>query len=586
MAIGDQGQQVASQGLGLDQIADVVNRQKISDKRLRNEMMRMGTSDPNAFSLQNKQSLQQAQQPSEFWGAGRQLAENQNIQDEGYGVLNSVSPVLGGQRYYYGNLDPTSKQGLASLYDNPQYRAFKQQQDALKNPAKNYSIAELKDLISPPKSYDAFSSFGDHEMPENQELTRQRNLLYELNDKSQGTLANIDPGWYLKSMDNPTYYSAQALYNKPLDDIFNAKVLGPYNPLAHQNDPTVKFLNSKYKLTPGGWDLGDGKRYVPTKSFQGNDWYGVRGKTGNEEMDAPTFSQFIEKDWADAFTPEGTFNKEGWHVVNPDYDAIARRGMIGTASVLAPAFFSYLGTAETAAGQGGTTAGSSATIPAGSEGLMTGSLATEAAPAVAGGGSSAGMFGNSNLNLGNSYLNALGEGAIRAGVTSGGDPKATLTGALGGMFGNMAGNTNTIAQKLSSAGFSPAAIQSILSGSGTALSGLLTGKSAQQSALSGIGSGLGSYANTAIQGLTSDYLGDAMSKVVGGAAGGGLNSLFNQNSPVQGSLFGAMSGGLHGFLNSSARDANTLTPEVNSSNKKTANDVTNLARLFTRNRNR
>ena len=53
------------------QIADAINRQKIGSQRQRREMMRLGTTDPNAFALQNQPSLQQAQQPSEFLGAGR-----------------------------------------------------------------------------------------------------------------------------------------------------------------------------------------------------------------------------------------------------------------------------------------------------------------------------------------------------------------------------------------------------------------------------------------------------------------------------------------------------------------------------------
>ena len=47
----DQFQQTSQ--LGLDQIADAVNRQKIGDRRLRNEMIRAGTTDPSSFAVQN-----------------------------------------------------------------------------------------------------------------------------------------------------------------------------------------------------------------------------------------------------------------------------------------------------------------------------------------------------------------------------------------------------------------------------------------------------------------------------------------------------------------------------------------------------
>jgi hypothetical protein len=78
-------------------------------------------------------------------------------------------------------------------------------------------------------------------------------------------------------------------------------------------------------------------------------------------------------------------------------------------------------------------------------------------------------------------------------------------------------------------------------------------------------------------------LGDIGSKMLGGAASGGLNSLFNKNDVVNGSLFGGMSGGLHGFLNSVGRgDEGALTPEQNIRNKQTAQNLTKLAKLFVR----
>jgi hypothetical protein len=81
---------------------------------------------------------------------------------------------------------------------------------------------------------------------------------------------------------------------------------------------------------------------------------------------------------------------------------------------------------------------------------------------------------------------------------------------------------------------------------------------------------------------TSGSLGELGSKALGGAASGGLNSLFSNNSPVAGSLFGAMSGGLHGFLNSTDRSNNTYNREQDTKNRNTAQTATKLARLFTR----
>lgn len=81
---------------------------------------------------------------------------------------------------------------------------------------------------------------------------------------------------------------------------------------------------------------------------------------------------------------------------------------------------------------------------------------------------------------------------------------------------------------------------------------------------------------------TASSLGEIGSKALGGAASGGLNSLFTKNSPIEGSLFGAMSGGLHGFLNSTDRSNNTYSKQQDTKNRQTAQAATKLAKLFTK----
>lgn len=507
MAIGDQGTQAQALGLDASQIADAVNRQKIGSQRQRNEMMRLGTSDPNAFALQNKQQLQQATQPSEMWGAGRQLASNQNVQGDEFGLIDQAAPKLGGDRYYYGNTDWTTNQGLQSLYDKTGYTQYKEQQ--ARNAYKPTSIQDLLTSIGH-WSTKAPEVYGDNDprvMPANREMLDQRDLAAQISQFNPDAYSDR-PGLGIGTGDiDWRGVNQQALLKKPMDDFFNAKVFGAYSPLTHQEDPYVKFLNSKYKPTTNGWDLGDGKLYTPIKSFQGNDWYGLNGPTGNAEMDSPTFSQAIEKDWADAFTPEGKFNKEGWHVTQPKSHAM--QGILGTLSVIAPALFYGLGMVGTAAGEGGaaaggtgtavgeggaSVAGSSAAIPAGSEGLMTGSLATEAAPAAA--GASTGMFGNSNLDMGNAWLNRAGEGAIRGAVGSGGNLKSILGGALSGGIGStINSNLSGLGKYLTDQGLSSNVANSITdfaSGAGGSLVKNLFGKNSGQEMLQGaLASGVG-----------------------------------------------------------------------------------------------
>lgn len=86
------------------QIADAINRQKLGSQRTKNEMMRQGTQDPGAFAMNNQSQIQQAQQPSEFWGAGRKeltAGTDQSL----LGALGGTKTNLGGQDFYYSPYD-------------------------------------------------------------------------------------------------------------------------------------------------------------------------------------------------------------------------------------------------------------------------------------------------------------------------------------------------------------------------------------------------------------------------------------------------------------------------------------------------
>ena len=94
-----------TQVLSQEQIADAVNRAKIGNQRHKNEMMRLGTSDPTSFKMTFGKQLQDQEAPSEFWGAGRKLAYNQSPDQETSDFAGAALPTLGGQRYYYGDTD-------------------------------------------------------------------------------------------------------------------------------------------------------------------------------------------------------------------------------------------------------------------------------------------------------------------------------------------------------------------------------------------------------------------------------------------------------------------------------------------------
>lgn len=94
-----------TQILSQEQIADAINRAKIGSQRQKNEMMRLGASDPTSFQMNFNTQLQDQSAPQEFWGAGRKLASNQSPDQETSDFAGAALPTLGGQRYYYGDTD-------------------------------------------------------------------------------------------------------------------------------------------------------------------------------------------------------------------------------------------------------------------------------------------------------------------------------------------------------------------------------------------------------------------------------------------------------------------------------------------------
>ena len=172
-------------------------------------------------------------------------------------------------------------------------------------------------------------------------------------------------------------------------------------------------------------------------------------------------------------------------------------------------------------------------------------------------------YGGSQISLG-----GTGGAPVGTAVSSTGSAANSMSGSAGGIFGSGVSLGSTAANQAAQAMLMNVGANYARTGDlETAL------KAAAFSTTSGAaGNWLGS--------ATASSLGEIGSKALGGAASGGLNSLFTKNSPIEGSLFGAMSGGLHGFLNSTDRSNNTFNRQQNEKNRQQAQAITKLARLF------
>ena len=80
-----------AQILSQEQIADAINRAKIGSQRQKNEMMRLGTSDPTSFQMHFSKQLQDQAAPQDYLGAGGKLTNDLLPKQETYSYNDQTS---------------------------------------------------------------------------------------------------------------------------------------------------------------------------------------------------------------------------------------------------------------------------------------------------------------------------------------------------------------------------------------------------------------------------------------------------------------------------------------------------------------
>ena len=580
----------------LSQISDLVSRNKISDKRKRNEMMRLGTSDPNSFAMQNQQQIQQAQQPSEFWGAGRKEASNQNPD---LAAANMVGGLynLGGTYNYYGDKDTSTAQFGTKGYQTKDlgkgsYDILGQSGQSL---GTGYgSVANAINAYRKSRYDQDIAAYNASHVPE---TTGYEGSIFE---RTGGTAQpeyrdfNDVLSGYLEPAPVYTPYQSRPGGFGVLEDW---EVLGQL--LNPQND--------RFSLSPGAWNAtknytGDLRRGVPsnkaTESITGlNTLFGSSpliwdGKLLGYSMDPtpsdksilgyqnPYSAARLDKEgrtqsaaglsrlyqnpelWKSLgqsinenqfFVPtENAAKLPGWQNKELSEYARQKNGLFGGVfDVLDP----ILDTIDPLHDKAQDNVTSLLGKDSQKETFNT------VAPMVAN------LFGGWGAML--NAFNSASQGDFAGGALS------ALSG--GSQLGGTGNLTSNIGNQFKSLGLSPELAKTASGFTTSALTNAARGgdiKSSLGAALFGAGSGA---AGDALAKATEGTLGDIGSKMLGGAASGGISSLFNKNSPVAGSLYGAMSGGLHGFLNSTSKSGNQFNQKTDDDNRMKAQT---LAKLF------
>lgn len=519
-------------GIGLDQsqLADVINQQyKGYSQKQRNQMMQSAAATPDNWSSITQQSNQQAQQPSEYLGAGR----TSNIPNVSYngqkltgydeGNLGYLSTMNSG----YSNADFDYKDTSGKGYFLPETQNKIESQapnflsgwfGAYNNPSGNYTEHRA---INPGGYYYADPWGFSHSVSKvgnNKFFVPESTLNEHTRSGTADTWYGINPSADLSGLQYGQYNGQGGLFFDPSKTNLSSLLTPQRNNSAYAEKKSGgigSFAGDIMKIAdPGSWYAHGGDDYFNAVDEKGlysalfNN-FGADGKGLNSALDTldpmHDTGQNAIADVVGADSQEEAFNMIAPTLVN----------------MFAPYGAGYLINAGNQANQGNTTGALTNLASYGMTYLPT-------ATPVEGSGST-GIYGSGN-SLGSVAADKAAQSFINSTAM------------------NMVTNGGDIGNALKSAAFSTA-------------SGALGG---------------------AIGDRLSPQLGEIAGKALGGAASGGLNSLFTGNSPVRGSLYGAMSGGLHGFLNSTNRDSNTYSQKQDTSNRQTAQNVTKLAKLFTK----
>ena len=567
-------------GLGLDQaqLADVINQQyKGYSQKQRNQMMQSAAATPDNWGSITEQANKTATQPTEFLGAGRLnniptvSKDGQQWQRVDSDTQQNISPWMSSN-----HTDPYQNE-FGSYYDQASY---KQYQNAVKTRdwVNTYiNPTRMKREIYTPKKGEQFNSTGWTYVDGGVDATGvsspgfytrqiQDTPITSLDDFYKNYGQTPESGW----SDRNTKYAGSNTFLGRLPNKNNPMQMWLDNPNASMNfslygsgspEDIQRGFNVLQRSAPQNigefWSMSPEvqkgilqnpgvslKQMRATANPANNDWLSIGAEGGLRDISnwewnkqhglSPTPGSYLQvHDENNGLL--GSFNSF-MNKVDPLNGAIES----GVANLLG--YDSGLDMVR----QIGEPVGNIAGYFTG--GVPWGSI----------------VMGLDNISTGNdqALLGNVVNGALSYAGSSGAFGDGTSVLGSGVDLGSTTANT-------------AAGNFLVNSGANYARTGDLE-NSLKAAAFSTASGAAGNWLGNATQG----QLGEIASKALGGAASGGLNSLFSHNSPINGSLFGAMSGGLHGFLNSTDRQNNTFNKERDIQNRRQAQNLTKLAKLF------
>lgn len=589
-------------GLGLDQaqIADAINRQKLGTQRQKNEMMRLGTSDPNSFAMNNSSQISQAAQPSEFWGAGRQLMSPDIDMSLLKGVGGTTSNI-GGQDYYYspydmsktswGNYDPSQDtdlgKGQYQINRNGQNlgTGYKSLADTLKdyglqdkvtnNSMKDWeTLGQVLNYGSPTGDYTTPHATGGNNLAD--PITGLNTLFGSRPVISDGKIVGYSQGQGTPDVqqwnDQRQWSEGGGWFTKPKQhfqwDVGGSALAHNYKDQnwwlnnARSTEGDNMFIKSDDVANSPGWTNSDIFQRDAGHTTSGGG-FGLGALSGNIMKYFAPIDYYVHggQSYFDSVDQQGLYGAV-FDKLDPFLDSVdplhnEGQNLLGSVTgqddqkknfeTIAPAIVSTF-----VPGGAFINAANSA-----NQGQYGAALASLAASAISNYAPSA---------TGGAAVETATDGATGAAANGMGNTAAGAGGASTGIYGTGT-SLGSLAADKAAQGFINGTVTNTLGNGGNVEAAM---KAAAFSAASG------SAGNYLAQSLQPAY-GDIASKALGGAASGGLNSLFSGGNAVQGSLFGGMSGGLHGFLNSTAKSNDSFNKDTDKKNYNLSQNMSKLA---------
>ena len=480
-----------AQILSQEQIADAINRAKIGSQRQKNEMMRLGTSDPTSFQMNFSKQLQDQAAPQDFLGAGgkvtNDLIQNQNTYDPNYNNFD-ISKIKWGTEGYNQQDLGDGRYNILDQSGNNLGIGYKSLDDTIKDLTKQYNskIPTQEDFEKTPEYLKYKTNMSNAEF----------DIAPTLPEKLE-YFPDITQGGDLQRWE----ILGQLLNNKP----YSYKTSSNRSFMGNNEDETIKGLNTLFGSTPliinnkvVGYKVDATPASDAVAGYQNPNMVSVSDDEGSTKYnysllrdynDLNTWQKLTQNiDENNMYVPaENAEQLPGW--TNKDID-FYRHKSNSLGSKIA-------------------------------QGLGAALSFTPFAP----------------LGLAMSTLASLQSGNHLGGILS------AIVGGSGGLgaAGNTIGNSTGLGSQVG--GY-------IAKGGLGALSALAGGDSGSKALLSGLGSGLGAWGGNAASSAFGDVLGNTGSKIFGDSVSGSLQSLFNKSNPITGAVTGGLSSGLGSFLSS------------------------------------